>query len=52
METHHKEFISDLRTIANYFITLSSRDQVLILIATISDTTNFNKYAFQYKSGN
>ena len=38
------------RTNTNEFI-LSSRDSSY-LIGNVSDVTNFNKYAFQYKSGN
>ena len=38
------------RISTNEFI-LSSRDSSYI-IATVSDITNFNKYAFQYKTGN
>jgi hypothetical protein len=38
------------RANSNEFI-LSSRDSSY-LIANVSDVTNFNKYAFQYKSGN
>jgi len=38
------------RSNSNEFL-LSSRDSSYI-VATIGDVTNFNKYAFQYKSGN